>query len=321
MVEMDLIYLSVGLGLGLLGSRLVRSQPQSASSQTSLPQTATNKDKIEPLRQELKQTQLAYEMAKQRSQFKAGFLLRTVHELRSPLSSLIGMHQLILSDLCDSPEEERSFVVQANASAQKIVKLLDEVIAVAKAEYGTLRLDIQPVQLIKAFAELEERTSLTEKNPGLSLEIVPPLPELYVLADPRRLRHVLVGILRSAIAQMKEGSIKVSAGRVSGKEAVQIWMDVKSPNPLWSEPIDSLHSTSEKDGQESPTALVSDGLNLLIVNTLVEVMQGSLEVVVMEETESNGSQKPTQLTCLECSLPLAKPEASELDGLTSLPSE
>jgi signal transduction histidine kinase len=84
-------------------------------------------------------------MAKEMSQFKAGFLARTSHELRSPLSSLIGLHQLILADLCDSPEEAREFVAQANASALKMVKLLDEVIAVSKTEHGTNRLELRSV--------------------------------------------------------------------------------------------------------------------------------------------------------------------------------
>ncbi|MEW5858349.1 MAG: sensor histidine kinase, partial [Cyanobacteriota bacterium] len=43
--------------------------------------------------EELKQTQMAYHMATEMSQFKAGFLARTSHELRSPLNSLIGLHQ------------------------------------------------------------------------------------------------------------------------------------------------------------------------------------------------------------------------------------
>src|SRR4028118_557337 len=170
MGEMDLIYLVVGVGLGLLGSRFTGSikepvvsttpepqpepvvsttpepQPEPVVSTTPEPQEADQED-LQPLREKLKQTQLAYEMAKEMSQFKAGFLARTSHELRSPLSSLIGMHQLILSDLCDSPEEAREFVAQANASALKMVKVLDEVIAVAKTEHGTNQLEIQPLRL------------------------------------------------------------------------------------------------------------------------------------------------------------------------------
>ncbi|GBF84663.1 histidine kinase dimerization/phospho-acceptor domain-containing protein [Aphanothece sacrum] len=70
-------------------------------------------DEIEALKQELEQTKLAYQMAVQLSQFKSGFLAKTSHELRSPLSTLMGLHQLILSDLCENHEEEREFIEQA----------------------------------------------------------------------------------------------------------------------------------------------------------------------------------------------------------------
>jgi signal transduction histidine kinase len=152
MGEMDLIYLVLGIGLGLIVSRFTRSNkqsvistvssPQGADSEASLPKKADSEvsspqkadsDELQPLKEELKQTQLAYEMAKEMSQFKAGFLARTSHELRSPLSSLIGLHQLILQDLCDSPEEERQFVAQANTSALKMVKVLDDLVKVSKS--------------------------------------------------------------------------------------------------------------------------------------------------------------------------------------------
>ena len=71
-------------------------------------------NEIDELKEELKQAQLAYQMAAQMSQFKAGFLARTSHELRSPLSSMIGLHQLILSDLCESPEEQKEFIKEVS---------------------------------------------------------------------------------------------------------------------------------------------------------------------------------------------------------------
>ena len=110
-------------------------------------------NEIEALKEELKQTQLAYQMAAQMSQFKAGFLARTYHELRSPLTSLIGLHQIILNNLCESPEEERQFLTQAYDSAQKLMKLIDELVAVSQAEYGTAQLEIRPLQLASVLAE------------------------------------------------------------------------------------------------------------------------------------------------------------------------
>ena len=52
---------------------------------------------IEQLTTELENTQIAYQMAQEINQLKTGFLGRAAHELRSPLSSLISLHQLIFA--------------------------------------------------------------------------------------------------------------------------------------------------------------------------------------------------------------------------------
>jgi hypothetical protein len=336
MGEMDLIYLVVGIGLGLLGSRFTRSIKEANKpivstsieepkepvvvtsvnelkepvvSTPSVPQGA-DRENPQPIEEELKQTQLAYEMAKQMSQFKGGFLARTSHELRSPLSSLIGMHQLILSGLCDSPEEEREFVAQANASALKMVKLLDEVINVSKTEHGTNRLELQSLQLAKVFDDLHLLTHLQATNRNLQLEVVSPDPEIHVLADPRRFQQVLVGIVDTAIAHMEDGTIQVSAARAPESKEVRIWIDVQSPNPHWSESVDLLSKSSEMEVKSDETSEISPGLTLLMVQSLVEVMQGRLEVLPVS-SNSTGDSVTENHTRLQCSIPLATPETVE----------
>ncbi len=312
MGEMDLIYLVVGIGLGLVGSRVIRSPKEPVASKASAPKGADQeKENLEPLKEELKQTQLAYQMAKEMSQFKAGFLARTSHELRSPLSSLIGMHQLILSDLCDSPEEAREFVAQANVSALKMVKLLDEVIAVAKTEHGTNRLEIRPLRLTKIFENVHRLTHMQAANRNLQLEIIYPDPEIHVSADPRRFQQVLVGLVHTSIAQMEEGGIKVWAASFPESEQARIWIDVQSQSHVWSEPVDLLATTPEIGTKPSETYEISPGLTLLMVQTLVEVMQGRLEVLTLSSEESTGDSASKNLTRFECSIPLAAPETVE----------
>ena len=89
----------------------------------------------------MKEIELAYHLAREMSQFKAGFLARTTHVLRSPLNGLIGLHQLILSDLCENPEEEREFIGQAHERALKLLNLIDEILHIARAEHGNSKLD------------------------------------------------------------------------------------------------------------------------------------------------------------------------------------
>jgi len=166
---------------------------------------------LQALRAELQKTRLAYQMATEMSQFQGGFLARTAHELRSPLSSLIGLHQLILSDLCDDAAEEREFIQQAHQSALKLVKLLDEVIAISKAEHGTNQLEIQPLNLAKILQEVYNLVHLQAANRSLNLQILPADPEIYILADPKSLRQLLATLVDAAIGVLRDGSITISA--------------------------------------------------------------------------------------------------------------
>lgn len=288
------------------------SQPVGQDIQLPPEESKSTQNSLQPLEEELKQTQLAYTMAKEMSQFKGGFLARTAHELRSPLSSLIGMHQLILSDLCDSPEEAREFVAQANTSALKMVKILDEVIAVSKTEHGTNRLETATLPLSQTFEEVYRLTHMQAANSNLQFEIVSPDPDIYVVADVRRFRQVLMGIVDAAIAQLaqcKEGSIKVSSSSLPESNQAVIWIDVQSPTQNWSEAIDLLSTTPELEKQPDQASEFSPGLTLLMVQPLINAMQGKLEVVAIPDSEASSMYE--HYTRLQCSIPLATAEAGE----------
>lgn len=167
-------------------------------------------NEIEALKEELKQTKLAYWMATQISQFKSGFLARTAHELRSPLSSLMGLHQIILSDLCENPQEEKEFLTQSYEAAQKLIEILDKLIAVSKIEYGSVELEILPTQLTSVLSELHQYTSLQAKNRRLSLDFDFPPSELYVMVDRQRFLQILIHLVDTVISSLREGKIQVS---------------------------------------------------------------------------------------------------------------
>lgn len=278
------IYLLVGLGLGLGSRWLFR---RSKESNYNLPTLL-----------ELKQTKLAYQQALQMSQFKAGFLVRTSHELRSPLNSLIGLHQLILADLCDDHAEERKFVAQAQSSALKLVKLLDEILDVARIEHGSNNLEIQPIQLAHLLQEVYQLTYLLAANRNFPLQLSPPDPEIYVLADPRWLRQVLVNLVDNCIAQMQEGSICISASKPV-TDAVHIWLDIQPSISTWSEPMNLIHS--EELVHQSTT--LPAGLSLLLNQTLLESMNGSIKILPVPVADELSTR-------IELSIPWVIPETA-----------
>lgn len=342
MIWSNWIYLAIGLGLGV-GSRSLFARSNQKSEHIHQ-DSITTPDPIQnptattqevSLTQKLKQTEIAYQLAIQMSQFKAGFLARTSHELRSPLNSLIGLHQLILSDLCDDPAEERAFVAQANSSALKLINLIDQILEVSRVEHGNSKLEIQPLQLATVLAEVYNLTHLIAANRNIHLHLSPPEAEIYVLADPRWLRQVLLNLLDTCLTQIESGSVsirifcdqaqpghekieaqpqlatgheKIAAqpqlptGTSFATDYAQIWIDVNPSIATWSDPID-LNQTAQSNESVLKNTAPSSGMNMLLIQTILELMQSRLEIVNPHEADADS------FTRLQLTIPLIIPEA------------
>jgi hypothetical protein len=294
---------------------LNRSPSPSASSSFN-----NGKFSDDAMRDKLEQLDLAYRMAQEMGQFKAGFLARTSHELRSPLNSIMSLQQLILTDLCDSPEEEREFVSQSYAASQKLLALLNETTNVSKLEEGTLTLHPEPLSLGEILSELESLTHLQAMNRNLRLTIQQPSPDITVMGDRRWLRQVLMSLVTSAIYGMDEGTIRVGArlDDESGTAMIDI-EDERSPL-AWSEPVDLLNqsppgltddiSTSTfVNPNDALTSVPSTGLSLVITQIMMEKMNGKLVLLSAPVSQSAGASSETETlasgTHIQCVLPLA----------------
>lgn len=258
-------------------------------------------NEIEELKKELEETQLAYQMAAQMSKFKATFLARTSHELRSPLSSLIGLHQLILSDLCESPEEQKEFIAQAYQSALKLMKLIDEIITVSKTEYGTNRLILEPIVIERLFNYIYKLTYLQAANRNLKLHIISPEKPLIVYADHARLVQSIVNLIDGGISLMKEGTIQVTADSLAEVDINRIIIDFDCSLEVWQEEINCGEATTEIDTDKlketSQNVTLSPGMKILLSQTLLETMGGSLEIVDLNPKDAKNSRTRLILKC------------------------
>jgi K+-sensing histidine kinase KdpD len=258
------IYLAVGLSVGAILRGLFTKTPLEAEDKQASSES-------------IRQTQLAYQMAREMEQFKAGFLARVTHELRSPLNGLIGLHQLILSDLCENPEEEREFVEQAHERALKLLKIIDEVLNVARTEYGSNRLDMRSHSVAEVLKEVHELTFMLTKNRNYPFQVTFPDPEVSVITDRRWLRQILLSLVETSIAcidaEVQEGSIYLSAIS-SPTGTTEICLDIPTYAFPKSEAIDLLTVTH----QPSNTTM-SVGMKFLLNQTLVEAIGGKLEIL------------------------------------------
>ena len=247
---------------------------------------------------------MAYVRALERAQFQGGFLARVAHELRSPLSSLMGLQQLILADLCDDPEEERQCVAQSYEAAQNLHGLMDQLIRVAKLEQGSQRLDIQSIALDVLLEDVESFVQLqvADRNARLQLEL-PPQP-VYVKADYNSLRQILVMLVEAALLQ-RACEIRVTLTPGDAGVTLNFWAD-QSLVPLeelkaqlqddsagpWSQEalVELKQSLGQKPGSSFVPHRLSPGMVLLISQLLLDLNGGRLTISPAEGAVGKSSQ-------------------------------
>ncbi|MFM7364478.1 MAG: sensor histidine kinase [Cuspidothrix sp.] len=286
------LYLGMGIGLGIGFCRLFL---QSAKSEL-IPSENSPQHQESQLLQELKQTQLAYYQAREMSKFKAGFLGRTGHELRSPLTGIIGLHQLILADLCENPQEEREFIEQAHEKSLKLLKLIDEILNISQLESGRNKLDIETLQLSEFLQDIYDLTYLLAANRNYPFSLSLPDTEIHILADSRWLKQVLINLIDTTIKEMEAGNIYLSSNLPTTGNHVNIWLDVPSSAVVTSESIDSI---TAKNPELEKNIDLSMGMKLLLNQSLVELMGGKLEILPLPINE----KQTQQLTRLQISIP------------------
>jgi PAS domain S-box-containing protein len=147
---------------------------------------------------------------KQTEQMKAEFVSFATHQLRTPLSGIRWLLELAGQDEGVS-EEVASLVTDARLSAERLITLVNDLLAVSRIEGGRLAAEPQPVDLSGMTTDVvNELTPLIlEKNQQISLPNGVSAPRVY--ADPKLVREVVLNLLSNAIKYTpNDGSIAVS---------------------------------------------------------------------------------------------------------------
>ncbi|MBL1210342.1 histidine kinase dimerization/phospho-acceptor domain-containing protein [Geminocystis sp. GBBB08] len=242
---------------------------------------------INNLTEELTKTKLAYQESLQNSRFKAGFLGRIAHEIRSPLSSLMGLHQLIISDLCESQEEEREFIEEAYKYAKKLMGIIDQLTEVSKLEVGRLTLEIQKVNLGELLEDIHEIMSLQAANRNLSLKLGEIRDNVIVNVDREKLINTLFFLLEVVIDYSNMGKITLTLLIEEDTQQAIINIDFPSQHLSISENINLIKLPIEELKQLNSLPQLSSGMKIMLAEILLEMMAGKL--VLNSNPENNDS--------------------------------
>jgi PAS domain S-box-containing protein len=207
------------------------------------------------------------------SEIKSEFLGVMSHELRTPLSAM-----LISAEMLDDPSfgplteaKARNLGARLTASGRHLLALIDDLLDLSRIEAGQLDLAIVPTALGPLLREIHQSVASTASEQGVLLDI-PAGVRGRVLADPLRLRQVLLNLLVNAIKFTEAGGRVWLQARSVDDEVVLHVRDTGAG--MAPEDLDRMFLPFEKGSAVTAGA----GLGLAIAKRLVELQHGSLEV-------------------------------------------
>src|ERR1035441_10444783 len=152
------------------------------------------------------------------SEHKSRFLATMSHELRSPMTAIVGFADLLREQIPGSLNAEQMRQVRMiSASAQHIMAVLNDALDVARIEAGQIECLIEPVDATEVISEVTGMMAPLARAKRLNLDIVreprEPHEPLMVRCDRQRSKQILVNLVSNAIKFTARGHIEVSGFR------------------------------------------------------------------------------------------------------------
>ncbi|MBU1238666.1 PAS domain S-box protein, partial [Myxococcota bacterium] len=189
------------------------------------------KDKLEKtnkgLLETIKHTNTLAMEAHQAVLEKSRFLAKIAHEIRTPMSGIIGMGELLLDTRLDRTQREYTSTIVGSAAS--LLEILNDILDFSKLEEG--KLDIRPVafSLRTLLDDVASIMGITAHEKGLEFLtfLDPQIPD-QIIGDPLRLRQVLLNLTGNAIKFTYVGQVSLRATLLHEREGTyQIQFSIK----------------------------------------------------------------------------------------------
>ena len=211
------------------------------------------------------------------SRHKSEFLASMSHELRTPLNAVIGFSEVLLDRLFGELNDKQvEYLEDIRDSGRHLLELLNEILDLSKVEAGRMELELGDASLREALehgvAMVRERAS----RQGLSLDVVVDPDVDVVVADPLRLKQVILNLLTNAVKFTPSGGrVEARARRVGGEVQVSV---EDSGIGIAEDQLERIFESFQQGPRSVSGAAEGTGLGLTLSKRIVELHGGRLWV-------------------------------------------
>lgn len=232
----------------------------------------------------IKRLSAAVDKAREASEAKSRFISNVSHEIRTPLNGVIGISEILKLNR-HSPAENARLCENLSVSAHSLMRLLNDVLDMAKIESGKIEIKRTDFDLHTLLHDLLHVFEFQANSKGieLRLQIAPDVPHC-VNAAPKQIQQILMNLIGNAVKFTDQGYIAVKVTCVSGagmQNGLRFSVNdsgIGIPEANLSTVFEQFMQVENIHNKDN----VGTGLGMAIAKQLVEAMGGTISVTSQE---------------------------------------
>ena len=226
---------------------------------------------------------------------KSDFLANMSHEIRTPINAVLGMNEMIIREnhramdlaasdpllVKDSLENISVYAGDVKKAGHNLLAIVNDILDFSKIEAGRMDLLEAPYQLSSLINDINNMILFKAQDKGLkfTVEVDPSIPD-ELSGDEVRIRQIFTNLLNNAVKFTDKGSVSL---KIRGKKTeegkinlvITVWDTGIGIKP---EDRDMLFKKFERLEMERNNTIEGTGLGLAITKSLIDLMNGTIEV-------------------------------------------